>query len=92
MNITKWEKEFDEQFNHDEPNGRALVLFISNSDGSRSQAPAQELVKRFINENFIHKQTLKDEINEFSFCKKWELEDDKKYLDADVEDIINLID
>jgi len=44
-----WSEEFDKQFNHDNPSGRAIFILIDNSDGSRSQAPAQDMIKEFIN-------------------------------------------
>lgn len=45
-------KSFDEQYNHDNPCGRALVL-IENHEGGTSQTPAQEMVKSFIRSSCI---------------------------------------
>ncbi len=37
------------------------------------------------------REEIMEKINEFSFCKRWELRDDKMYIDATLDDIINLI-
>lgn len=43
--------DFDEQFNHDDPNGVAIV-FRSSDDGSTTQCPVQDALKEFIRESY----------------------------------------
>jgi len=45
--IQKREEEFDKKFNHDNPNGVAIVFIETNEDGSTSQRPAQHDLKNF---------------------------------------------
>jgi len=96
--MKNWEKQFDKMFfisidylsicSH-----KTEVSIMMEIEARKNRAKYKhECLKDFISKNFVHKQILKDEINEFSFCKKWELDDTKFYIDADYKDIIRLID